>query len=136
MTELFSNLSEEFKIRAQMMIDLAVSQKSIITALSMIQNFSKECSQEEQEFHDGTAYFAIQGDAPVYFYYMMKPWRPFRINHIMIDKPIYHRDIFTPEELKDKATIAKYTEVLKARYFDLEKEGQKYVKKSQKIAKK
>lgn len=52
MTELFSNLSEEFKIRAQMMIDLAVSQKSIITALSMIQNFSKECSQEEQEFID------------------------------------------------------------------------------------
>lgn len=92
--------------------------------------------EEKNEFHEGTAYFAIQGDAPVYFYYMMKPWKAFRINHVMIDKPIYHGDIYTPEELKDKATIAKYTEVLKERYFALEKEGQKYLEKKQKSHKK
>ena len=91
---------------------------------------------EPEEFHTGAAYFAIAGDAPVYLYYMARPWKPFRINHAMIDKPLYHGDIFTKEELKDKATIAKYTDILKTHYFDLEKEAQKYLPKKQKSAKK
>ena len=88
------------------------------------------------EFHEGAAYFAIMGNAPVYLYYMMKPWKPFRINHVMIDKPILLSDYFTPEELKEKETIAKFTEILKERYFNLKKEGQKYIEKKQKSNKK
>lgn len=91
---------------------------------------------QTDEFHEGAAYFAIMGDAPVYLYYMMKPWKPFRINHVMIDKPLNIHDFFTPEQLKEKETIAKFNEILKTRYFALRNEGQKYIKKSQKSAKK
>ena len=88
------------------------------------------------EFHEGAAYFAIMGDSPVYLYYMLKPWKPFRLNHVMIDKPINIHDYFTPEEIKNKETIAKLTDILKTRYFALRDEGQKYIQKKQKIAKK
>ena len=67
---------------------------------------------------------------------MLRPWKPFRRNHVMIDKPIYAGDLYTQEELKDKATIAKFTKVLSERYFALRDEGQKYIQKKQKSAKK
>ena len=80
------------------------------------------------EFHDGTAYFSIMSRSPIYFYYMIKPYKLFHINHVLISKSIDPKNIFTEEELKDKKTISAFTDIIKEQFIKLENEGRKYIK--------
>lgn len=90
----------------------------------------------EGEFHQGAAYFSLMTGSPVLFYLMAKPWKPFHFNHVMIGKTIDPKDLYTPEEMKKKETIAAFNEILRTQFFDLQKEANKYVKKPIKKSKK
>jgi 1-acyl-sn-glycerol-3-phosphate acyltransferase len=82
------------------------------------------------EFHEGAAYFALTTNSPIYIYYMLKPYKPFHHNHVMIGKTIYPHQLFSKEELKNKETITKLTAIIKERYFALKNDGEKYLKKT------
>ena len=86
-------------------------------------------ADEFGEFSDGAAFFALQTNTPIYPYVMVKPWKPFRFNHIMIGKPLYPDKIFTEEERKNGDCIHKLTLILKDEMIRLNEEGQKYLKK-------
>ena len=82
------------------------------------------------EIHEGAAYFSLQTNSPVYFYCMANPWKPFRMNTVLIGKTLHPDQIYSPEEMKDKATIAKFNEVIKDELTALYEESKKYQKKS------
>ena len=50
MTELFTNLSEQFKKNAKFMVDRALQQNNLIQAFKIIESFSQYCSEEERDF--------------------------------------------------------------------------------------
>ena len=85
--------------------------------------------------HDGASYFALSSGSPVYVYYMMKPYKLFHINHVVIGKTIYPDEIFGKENLKNKENIPLLTNIIKDEFLDLEKQGQKYIQKKQKFNK-
>lgn len=69
---------------------------------------------------DGAAYFAISGNAPIYFYYMKYQHKPFKMNHIYIIPHLDPKDHFTKEELADKNTISKLTKMIEHKFSYLE----------------
>lgn len=52
MTEIFEDLSLEFKKRAALAVELALRQKNLLESAKAIENFSKACNEREQEFID------------------------------------------------------------------------------------
>lgn len=48
MTELFPNLPISFKRNASFLIDMALLRPTLIEGFKIIQNFSNECSSEEE----------------------------------------------------------------------------------------
>ena len=84
------------------------------------------------DIHNGAAYFAMISNSPIYIYWMSNPYKFFHRNHIVIGKTIYPSEVLTPEEMKDKANIAKLQAVLNERIQQCEIEAQKYAKKSKK----
>ena len=83
----------------------------------------------------GAAYFALMSNSPIYIYWMMNPYRYFRWNHVMIAEPIYPDKLFTPEEMKKKETIEKMNAIIAEKIDELQKAGEKYIKKSKKSQK-
>ena len=81
------------------------------------------------DIHNGAAYFAMMANSPIYIYWMSNPYRFFHRNHVFIGETIYPDKILTPEEMKNKASIAKIQTVLNERIQLLEKEAQKYARK-------
>ena len=82
------------------------------------------------ELQEGVAYFSLVTNSPVYFYVMANPWKPFRKNTVLIGETIYPDKLFTESEMKDKATIAKYHEIIKERFVMLYNESLKYRRKT------
>ncbi|MCQ2793103.1 MAG: 1-acyl-sn-glycerol-3-phosphate acyltransferase [Bacilli bacterium] len=82
-----------------------------------------------EELHDGASYFALMTNSPIHFYYMVKPYKPFRLNHVLIGKTLYLEDIFTEEEMKQKESISKLTKILQERFNEYQIESEKYIKK-------
>ena len=82
--------------------------------------------------HDGVAYFALNGDAPIHFYYMARPYRPFHFNHIMIGKTIYPSDFFNKNDLKNKENIPILTSIIKAEMERLDEAAKPYKLKPKK----
>lgn len=82
----------------------------------------------EGEFHEGAAYFALTTNSPIYLYYMMKENKIFHRNHIMIGETIYPDKLFNPEQMKNKESISLLTNILKERFSELKNAGQKYIK--------
>lgn len=80
------------------------------------------------EFHDGAAYFAIMSRAPIHLYYQLKPYKAFHKNHVMIGETIHLEDLFSEEELKNKETIQKLTQILYQKFLELEDLGKQYLK--------
>ena len=87
------------------------------------------------EFQKGAAYFAIMGHTKIYTYYMVNPHKVFHRNHIMIGKTFDVEKMYSSDELKNKETIAAFTNVLEAYFHSLEERGKIY-QKNQKIDKK
>lgn len=53
MTELFTNISDEFKRRVEFIVNIAFKQENILKAIQMINDFSATCqSEEEKDFID------------------------------------------------------------------------------------
>ena len=82
--------------------------------------------------HDGVAYFALNGDAPIHFYYMARPYRPFHFNHVMIGKTIYPSDFFDKNDLKNKENIPILTSIIKAEMERLDEAAKPYKLKPKK----
>lgn len=87
-------------------------------------------NEQLSTLHDGASYFALMSNSPIYVYYMLKPFKPFHFNHVMIGKTIYPEQIFGKDNLKNKENIPLLTSMIKDEFLSLEKEGQKYLKKS------
>ena len=83
----------------------------------------------------GAAYFALMSNSPIYIYWMMNPYKYFRINHTMISEPIIPSDYFTLEEMKNKETVNKLNAILADKINELQKLGEKYIRKSKKSQK-
>ena len=83
----------------------------------------------------GAAYFALMSNAPIYIYWSMNPFRYFHRNHVMIGEPIYPDKLFTLEEMKKKETVNELNTILTERINELQKLGEKYIKKSKKSQK-
>lgn len=88
------------------------------------------------EIHDGAAYFALMSNSPIYFYYMLKPYKIFHRNHIMIGKTLYPEEVLGKNYVKSKENIATLTSIINQRFIDLQNEGKKYIEKRQKNVKK
>lgn len=84
------------------------------------------------DIHNGAAYFAMMTNSPIYIYWMANPYKIFRRNHVMIGETIYPDQILTEEEMKSKENVVKIQKVLSERIMMLDKEAQKYVRKSKK----
>lgn len=87
------------------------------------------------KLNQGAGYFALAANAPIYIYWMMKPYRYFHVNHVMIAEPIYPDKLFTKEEMKKKETIEAINNIIAAKIEELQKAGEKYLKKSKKSQK-
>lgn len=84
---------------------------------------------EEGEIHDGAVYFALMSGAPIYFYYMAKPYKPFRFNHVLISKTIHLEDYFDASSFKDKENIHKLTIIIEERFHHLKEESERILSK-------
>lgn len=84
------------------------------------------------DIHNGAAYFAMITNSPIYIYWIANPYKPFRVNHVMIGKTIYPDQILTEEEMKNKDNVVEIQKVLSERILELENEAQKYARKSKK----
>lgn len=73
------------------------------------------------DFAGGAAYFSLAADAPIHLYAMKRPFKPFRMNHVMIGETLRPSDFFSPEERKDKAAVSRYTAILRDRFSELVK---------------
>ncbi len=82
---------------------------------------------EEGEIHDGAAYFALISGAPIYFYYMVRPYKPFRFNHVFISKTIQLENYFDSASFKDKENIHKLTTIIEERFHHLKEESERIV---------
>ena len=50
MIEIFDNISESFKARAQTMINIILAQKNFSAASQALATFSEACSEEQKDF--------------------------------------------------------------------------------------
>lgn len=87
------------------------------------------------ELTEGAAYFSLKTNSPIYFYWMANPWKPFRRNHVIVEKALVPSDYFTLEEMQNKDSISKYFEVFKERITNCHNEAQKYLRKPKKSKK-
>lgn len=81
------------------------------------------------EIHDGAAYFALMSGSPIYFYYMVKPYKIFHLNHVLISKTLHLEDYFDISNLKDKENIHKLTKIIEERFVHLSEESDKILHK-------
>lgn len=89
----------------------------------------KMIKDEIGEFAPGLAYFALSTNTPIYINIPLHEYKPFRRNHIMIGKRIVPSEIFTEEEMKDKATVAKLTEIVHTKFVELYEQLKTYEKR-------
>ena len=84
----------------------------------------------------GSAYFALISNSPIYIYWTMNPYKIFRRNHVMIAEPIIPSNLFSSEEMKKKETVNELNAILSERIDEIQKLGEKYIRKSKKSEKK
>ena len=88
----------------------------------------KIVKNEIGEFMNGAAYFAISTNTPIYINIPLKEYKPFHRNHIMIGKKIIPSEIFSEEQLKQRETIVKLTEILHQKFVELYSQLKTYEK--------
>ena len=88
----------------------------------------KIVKNEIGEFMNGAAYFAISTNTPIYINIPLKEYKPFHRNHVMIGKKIIPSEIFSEEQLKQKETIVKLTEILHQKFVELYSQLKTYEK--------
>ena len=77
---------------------------------------------------NGAAYFAISTNTPIYINIPLKEYKPFHRNHVMIGKKIIPSEIFSEEQLKQRETIVKLTEILHQKFVELYSQLKTYEK--------
>ena len=88
----------------------------------------KIVKNEIGEFMNGAAYFAISTNTPIYINIPLKEYKPFHRNHVMIGKKIIPSEIFSEEQLKQRETIVKLTEILHQKFVELYSQLKTYEK--------
>ena len=88
----------------------------------------KIVKNEIGEFMNGAAYFAISTNTPIYINIPLKEYKPFHRNHLMIGKKIIPSEIFSEEQLKQRETIVKLTEILHQKFVELYSQLKTYEK--------
>ena len=89
----------------------------------------KIVKNEIGEFAPGLAYFAISTNTPIYINIPLHEYKPFHRNHLMIGKRIVPSELFTEDELKDRATIQKLTNILHDKFIELFEQLKTYEKR-------